>query len=45
MAYALVSNLPKGINTVGKRLIFVNGAEAELYIDDIGDPDDFWTMC
>jgi len=41
MAYALVRNLPPGTNPVGKRLIVVNGAEAELYIDEIWDPDDF----
>ena len=35
MAYALVRNLPPGTNPVGKRLIVVNGAEAELYIDEI----------
>ncbi len=37
MAYALVSNLPPGTSPVGKRLIVVNGAEAELYIDEIWD--------
>ena len=41
MAYALVRNLPPGTNPVGKRLIVVNGAEAELYIDEIWDPDEF----
>jgi hypothetical protein len=43
MAYALFhsSNLPPGTNPVGKRLVVVNGAEVELYIDEIWDPDDF----